>query len=107
MALELTSETFESHVLQSDVPVLVDFWGTGCPPCNAIAPLIDDLAEESSGDYRVAKVHVQSAPDLARRFGINAVPTLLFFQKGQVVKTLVGVQSKSALLGAFEEAKSA
>ncbi|MGB9667695.1 MAG: thioredoxin [Thermosulfidibacteraceae bacterium] len=95
---ELNEANFEKEVLQSDIPVLVDFWAIWCAPCRMIAPTIDALAEEFEGKVKVCKVNVDENPNLAVRFSIRAIPTLLLFKEGKVVEQLVGVQPKEILI---------
>ncbi len=96
-AIELNEANFEQEVLKSDIPVLVDFWAIWCGPCRMIAPIIEALAEEYAGKVKVCKVNVDENPNLAARFGIRAIPTLLLFKEGKVVEQLVGVQPKEIL----------
>ncbi len=88
--LDVTDATFEKEVLQSDLPVLVDFWAEWCAPCRTLAPVIKDLAKTYEGRLRVAKLDVDSSPSVPARFQIRAMPTLLFFKQGQVVDSIVG-----------------
>ncbi|MCR5784072.1 MAG: thioredoxin [Eubacterium sp.] len=93
----LTDETFEAEVLKSDVPVLVDFWATWCGPCKMMGPTVEELAAESDGSYKVAKLDTDQCPKASTEYSIRAVPTLMVFKDGKVVNTAVGVQSKDAL----------
>jgi thioredoxin 1 len=88
--VHLTSASFEAEVLKSSAPVLVDFWATWCPPCRMIAPAIDALAGEYEGRAKVAKLDVDEAPEVAERYGIQSIPTLLLFKDGRVVEQRIG-----------------
>ncbi|MBS6736078.1 MAG: thioredoxin [Clostridiales bacterium] len=96
MANTFTTANFNEEVLQSDVPVLVDFWASWCMPCKMLTPVIEELAEEAEG-YKVGKVNVDEEPELARQYNVMSIPTVLVFKGGQVVKQSVGVQPKEAL----------
>ena len=87
MAMEFTSENFAKEVLQSDVPVLVDFWASWCMPCKMLAPVIEELAEEANGSYKVGKIDVDAEPSLAAQYGIMNIPTVLVFKIGPVSYT--------------------
>lgn len=102
MAHEFTSDNFANDVLESDVPVLADFWATWCPPCRALSPVIDQLSQEVGDKFRIGKINVDEQPELASRYGIRSIPTLLVFKNGEPVKELVGVQPKQAIVGALE-----
>lgn len=102
---ELTDQTFQSEVLQSSVPVLVDFWAPWCGPCRMIAPIIEELARDNSGAIKVAKINIDDSPNVAASYGVSSIPTLMLFKGGEVVDRFVGVQPKSRLQGAIDEAK--
>ena len=90
----LTVANFEQEVVQSAQPVLVDFWAEWCGPCKMIAPILDELADEYSGKVKVGKVNVDDHQELAVKFRIQSIPTLLFFKGGQIVDQVVGMKSK-------------
>ena len=93
-----TDASFESDVLQSDVPALVDFWAAWCGPCKMIAPLLDELADEYAGRIKICKVDVDSNPETAAKFNVRGIPTLLVFKNGTVEATKVGALSKAQLV---------
>ena len=97
-AMELTKENFQTEVIDSDVPVLVDFWATWCGPCRAVAPIIDELAAEYKGKLKVGKVDVDAEQQLAGDFGVRSIPTLLIFNGGKLAEQLVGAVPKSELV---------
>lgn len=104
MVQELTIDNFQKEVLESAVPVLVDFWSPICGPCRRLSPVIEQLATESDGRLRVGKVNVFEQQDLAVHYGISAVPTLLVFKGGALVNTLVGYHDKHRLAKALKPA---
>jgi thioredoxin 1 len=104
-ALEVTTDTFESEVLKSNQPVLVDFWAPWCGPCRRIAPVIDELATENAGSVKVVKVNVDDAQQISHQYQVSSIPTLMIFKNGDVVDTHVGVPPKSRLQQALDAAK--
>lgn len=96
--IDVTDETFKSAVLESDKPVLVDFWATWCGPCKMIAPVVDEIGRDHADQLTVVKVDVDANPVVARDLQIMAIPTLMVFSGGQVVATLRGAKSKKAIL---------
>ncbi|MCH5285422.1 MAG: thioredoxin [Akkermansiaceae bacterium] len=98
MALQITEANFEAEVLQSAVPVLVDFWATWCGPCKMISPIVDQVATEMAGSAKVGKVNVDDSAALANRYGIRSIPTLLFFKNGELADTIVGATSKDNIV---------
>ena len=93
----VTESNFQTQVLQAKTPVVLDFWATWCAPCRAVAPVLDELAAAYKGKLTVGKVNVDEHPDLAAKFGILNIPTLIFFKGGQEADRVVGVQPKSQL----------
>ncbi|MFM2221431.1 MAG: thioredoxin [Verrucomicrobiota bacterium] len=90
MAIAFTESNFQSEVIESSVPVLVDFWAEWCGPCKAIGPIIDQLADDVAGQAKVGKVNVDNARELAVKYGVRSIPFLLFFQNGEVKDQIVG-----------------
>jgi len=95
--ITITNDNFKTEVLQSDKPVLLDFWATWCGPCRMLSPIVDEVAEERS-DIKVGKVNVDEQPELAAEFGVMSIPTLLVFKDGQLVNQSVGARPKSGVL---------
>ncbi len=96
--LSLTEKIFEKEVLKSNIPVLVDFWAEWCGPCKMIAPIVDEIAKDLQGKLKVAKVNIDDEQDLAAKYNIMSIPTLLIFKGGQPVEMIVGAMSKDQLL---------
>lgn len=101
-ATHVTTADFDTEVLQSSVPVLVDFWAVWCGPCKAIAPHVDAISQEYAGRAKVVKVNVDDEPELALRYGIQSIPTLLFFKDGKVQDMIVGVVPKQTIIQKLE-----
>ena len=99
---ELNDSDFDA-VLKAEVPVLVDFWSPTCAPCRTLVPVLEELAEENEGDATIAKINAAQYPALLSQYGIETLPTLLFFYQGKVVERMVGVQSKHRLQSALDE----
>lgn len=97
----LNQDNFDSTISNSTTPVLVDFWSEGCGPCRMLSPVLEELAAEQTGKAVIAKVNIGASPELAARFDITAVPTLIVFKNGQPVRTLRGVQSRRELLASL------
>jgi thioredoxin 1 len=95
--LHVTDDTFEAEVLQSQSPVLVDYWAEWCGPCKAIAPTLEEVAKEYTGKLKVAKVNVDENQETPRKYGIRGIPTLMLFKNGNIEATKVGALSKSQL----------
>ncbi|MCQ2404906.1 MAG: thioredoxin [Clostridia bacterium] len=101
MEIELTAENFNEEVLESQLPVLVDFWATWCGPCRMIAPIVEEIAAEYDGKVTVGKVNVDDEPELATAFDIDSIPTLMVFKNGEVTGTLVGLRKKEDIVALF------
>ena len=102
MALELTDSNFEVEALQSDKPVMVDFWAEWCGPCRMVGPIVEEVAKEYSDKALVGKLNVDHNPGVAQKYGIRSIPTILFFKNGEVVDRQVGAVPKAALVKKLE-----
>lgn len=102
MAREVTDATFEQEVLQSDQVVMVDFWAPWCGPCRILGPIVEELATEYEGKAKVVKLNVDDNPYTASQYGVQGIPTLIFYKNGEPVGQIVGVQSKAALANVLD-----
>lgn len=96
--LKLTSDNFDSEVMNSDRPVLIDFWAAWCGPCKMLSPIVDEIAEEFSDSYKVCKVNVDDEPELAGKFNVFSIPTLVVIIDGKVVRSSVGYKPKESVI---------
>ena len=95
--IQLNEQNFEQEVSRADLPVLVDFWASWCGPCRMLSPVIAEIAEEYAGKVKVGKVNVDEQPNLANRYGIASIPTVMLFKNGEVVSTSLGYRPKNEL----------
>ena len=97
MSTAVTEQSFEQEVLQSDTPVLVDFWAEWCGPCHAVAPVLDRIVQERNGDLKLVKVNIDEEQGLAMRYGVQSIPTMILFKGGEPAAAAIGAQPKPAL----------
>src|SRR5574341_942491 len=97
MALDVTEATFEQEVLNSEQPVIVDFWAEWCGPCHAVAPVLDKIAEERADELRLVKVNIDEEQALAQRYGVMSIPTMILFRGGEPAAAVIGAQPKTAI----------
>jgi thioredoxin 1 len=102
-AEQVTDSSFKQEVLDSDVPVLVDFWAPWCGPCRMVAPVVDEISEQYKGQIKVVKVNTDENPQVASQYGIRSIPTLMIFKDGQKVDMVVGAVPKSTLASTLEK----
>lgn len=101
-AVAVTEQNFDTEVLQSQVPVLVDFWAAWCGPCRAIAPTVEELAKEYAGKLKVVKLDVDENQEISIRYGVQSIPTLMLFKGGQMAERLVGAYPKAAIVSKIQ-----
>ncbi len=97
MTTAVTEQSFEEEVLQSEKPVIVDFWAEWCGPCHAVAPVLDRIVDEREGDLKLVKVNIDEQPALSQRYGVQSIPTMILFKDGEPAAAAIGAQPKSAL----------
>ena len=103
MALKVTAENFQQEVLESDKPVLVDFWASWCGPCQMMSPVIDELAEEMKGSVKICKVNVDAEPELAQKYAVMSIPAFFIFKGGKKVADTLGARSKEDMKAFIEQ----
>ncbi len=101
--IHLRSDNFKAEVLQSNLPVLVDFWAPWCGPCKMVGPIVEELAREYTGKIKIGKIDIDENPKIASQYGVMSIPTLMFFKGGQVVEQVVGALNKNGLKKKIEE----
>jgi thioredoxin 1 len=97
MTTTVTEQSFEEEVLQSEKPVIVDFWAEWCGPCHAVAPVLDRIVDERNGDLKLVKVNIDEQPALSQRYGVQSIPTMILFKNGEPAAAAIGAQPKPAL----------
>ena len=100
--VQITSKNFEQEIMQSEKTVLLDFWAAWCGPCQMVSPLVDEIAEENP-QYLIGKINVDEETDLAQRFGISSIPTLVVMKEGKIIQSVVGARPKEAILSLLEK----
>jgi thioredoxin len=98
---DVTDQDFQSNVIESETPVLVDFWAEWCVPCHMVSPVVEELGREQDGSMRVAKLNIDDNPEVTRRYGVMSIPSLILFKGGEEVARVVGARGKDALLKEF------
>ncbi len=101
--IHLTDSTFQQEVLESSIPVVVDFWATWCAPCRIIAPIVEEIAKEYDGKLKVCKLDVDSNPNTAIAYGVRSIPTLLYFKNGKLIGQTIGAVSKNKIIEQIEK----
>jgi thioredoxin 1 len=101
--IELTDSNFETEVLNSDIPVLVDFWAPWCGPCRMVAPIVEEISHEYEGKVKVGKLNTDDNQAVASQYGIMSIPTLMIFKGGKVVERIIGAQPKGAVIGKIDD----
>lgn len=101
--LEVTDDTFDSEIVNSDIPAMVDFWAEWCGPCRMVGPVVEELAKEYDGKVKIAKMNVDQNRQTPARFGIRNIPTLILFKGGEVSQTIIGAQPKSSIEDALKK----
>ena len=101
MAIKVSTDNFDTEVLQADKPVLVDFWAEWCGPCNMISPIIEEISDERT-DIKVCKVNIDEDGELAVKYNVMSIPTMVAFKNGEIIKRTVGAQSKQSILALFD-----
>ncbi len=96
--LKITKDNFEQEVIQSDKPVLLDFWASWCGPCKMVSPIVDQVAGETGNMAKIGKINIEEEPELAKEFRIMSIPTLVVMKEGKIVQSVIGVQSKQSIL---------
>ena len=104
---EVTDQEFESDVLKSETPVLVDFWADWCVPCHMVSPVVEEIGQDKAGEMRVAKLNVDDNPNTARKYGVMSIPTLILFVGGEERARVVGAKPKDAILQELDQHLSA